>query len=145
VLVVEAALRSGSLITARVAADQGRDVLAIPGSIHSPMSKGCHALIKQGAKLVESVQDVLEELADYGNGKGAEIGAAAVPAPESAAITGTTGDGGLLQHMGYDPITLDALALCSGRSTASLQGELLMLELEGRVELLAGGGYCRIA
>ncbi|MDB5989693.1 MAG: processing protein DprA [Herbaspirillum sp.] len=140
VLVVEAALRSGSLITARVAADQGRDVLAIPGSIHSPMSKGCHALIKQGAKLVESVQDVLEELADYGHGKGAGIGAAVAPAPEPGAITGA-----LLKHMGYDPITLDALALCSGRSTASLQGELLMLELEGRVALLPGGAYCRIA
>ena len=144
VLVVEAALRSGSLITARVAADQGRDVLAIPGSIHSPMSKGCHALIKQGAKLVESVQDVLEELADYGNGKGAGISAAVVSVAEPAAAATTSGDGGLLQHMGYDPITLDALALCSGQSTASLQGELLMLELEGRVALLPGGAYCRI-
>ncbi|HWZ48605.1 MAG TPA: DNA-processing protein DprA, partial [Herbaspirillum sp.] len=139
-----AALRSGSLITARVAADQGRDVLAIPGSIHSPMSKGCHALIKQGAKLVESVQDVLEELADYGNGKGAGISAAVVSVAEPAAAATTSGDGGLLQHMGYDPITLDALALCSGQSTASLQGELLMLELEGRVALLPGGAYCRI-
>jgi DNA processing protein len=146
VLVVEAALRSGSLITARVAADQGRDVLAIPGSIHSPMSKGCHALIKQGAKLVESVEDVLEELMGIGGRADVQtsvIGTAgsSPPAGSAAAITD---DEALLQHIGYDPIILDALALCSGRSTASLQSDLLMLELNGKVTLLPGGAYCRI-
>jgi DNA processing protein len=143
VLVVEAALRSGSLITARVAADQGRDVLAIPGSIHSPMSKGCHVLIKQGAKLVESVQDVLEELTDYGAGAGRQIDA--VVAPMASLLPSTADADALLQHIGYDPITLDALALCSGQSTASLQSDLLMLELNGKVVLLPGGAYCRIA
>jgi DNA processing protein len=135
VLVVEAALRSGSLITARVAADQGRDVLAIPGSIHSPLSKGCHELIKQGAKLVESVADVLEELVCC-----APSAADAGPVAQTDA-----GSDALLGHMGFDPVTLDELALRSGQSTALLQGELLMLELDGRVELLPGGAYCRIA
>jgi DNA processing protein len=141
VLVVEAALRSGSLITARVAADQGRDVLAIPGSIHSPMSKGCHVLIKQGAKLVESVEDILEEL--IGIGGRAEVQTGAARAAGSAAATAD--DEALLRHIGYDPITLDALALCSGQSTASLQSDLLILELNGKVTLLPGGAYCRIA
>ncbi|RXZ31113.1 DNA-protecting protein DprA [Oxalobacteraceae bacterium CAVE-383] len=149
VLVVEAALRSGSLITARVAADQGRDVLAIPGSIHSPLSKGCHALIKQGAKLVESLQDVLEELdcrvgsgdgrdgGNAGSGKGAQAGLF-----DAATVTDA---GSLLHGMGYDPVTLDQLALRSGRGAALLQQELLMLELDGSVELLPGGDYRRIA
>ena len=135
VLVVEAALRSGSLITARVAAEQGRDVFAIPGSIHSPLSKGCHALIKQGAKLVESVQDVLEELT------GCEGGAGVVPAAVAAAVVD---ESGLLQYVGFDPVTLDQLALRSGRSTALLQGDLLVLELDGLVELLPGGAYRRL-
>jgi DNA processing protein len=144
VLVVEAALRSGSLITARVAADQGRDVFAIPGSIHSPMSKGCHALIKQGAKLVESVQDVLEELACCGS-DGIPVTAAADSA--AGAVAGTMaadGDTALLNQMGYDPVTLDQLALRSGRGAAPLQQALLMLELDGSVELLPGGGYRRM-
>jgi DNA processing protein len=140
VLVVEAALRSGSLITARVAADQGRDVLAIPGSIHSPMSKGCHVLIKEGAKLVESLEDVLEELTDYGGSTDRQIAA-----PIASLLPSAVDEDALLQHIGYDPITLDALALCSGQSTASLQSDLLMLELNGKVVLLPGGAYCRIA
>lgn len=139
VLVVEAALYSGSLITARVAADQGRDVFAIPGSVHSPLSKGCHALIKQGAKLVESVQDALEELTG-------SIG----PAGDGHAVDGggarAATDAGciLLDQMGYDPVTLDQLALRSGCSAAPLQQTLLMLELDGSVELLPGGGYRRM-
>ena len=151
VLVVEAALRSGSLITARVAADQGRDVFAIPGSIHSPLAKGCHALIKQGAKLVETVEDMLEELRGCGGGdqkrkRGAAIDlidavdvADAFPAPAGS------GSASLLDQMGYDPVTLDRLALRSGRGAASLQQDLLMLELEGSVELMPGGAYRRLA
>jgi DNA processing protein len=125
-------------------------VLAIPGSIHSPMSKGCHALIKQGAKLVESVQDVLEELPWYGAAIGAigaiaggqaGVGVAADPASGSAA----TGGDALLQLMGFDPVTLDQLALRSGLGAAVLQGDLLMLELDGHVESLPGGVYRRMA
>jgi DNA processing protein len=144
VLVVEAALRSGSLITARVAADQGRDVFAIPGSIHSPLSKGCHELIKQGAKLVESVQDVFEEIGCFGDAKSSAGKAIVDPGP-AAAGAAAAGDAFLLQQMGYDPVTLDQLAMRSGRAMAPLQQELLMLELDGSVELLPGGGYRRMA
>jgi DNA processing protein len=141
VLVVEAALQSGSLITARMAAEQGRDVFAIPGSIHSPLSKGCHELIRQGAKLVESVQDVLEELACGGVAAApACVASANAPADSISAAA----DGALLQCMGFDPVTLDQLALRSGRSAGALQGDLLLLELDGLVELLPGGAYRRI-
>jgi DNA processing protein len=146
VLVVEAALRSGSLITARVAADQGRDVFALPGSIHSPLSKGCHALIKQGAKLVESVQDVIEELGGgWGGGAQAAVQAAPRHAVQSVAVPLVAGAAGLLEYIGFDPVTLDRLASCSGRSAAALQGDLLALELDGLVESLPGGAYRRIA
>ncbi|MDB5776831.1 MAG: processing protein DprA [Herbaspirillum sp.] len=139
VLVVEAALRSGSLITARVAAEQGRDVWAVPGSIHSPLSKGCHELIKQGAKLIETVQDVLEELAPGGVADGGQ-GRLALP----PAVLPAEEESGLLRQMGFDPVSLDQLALRSGLCAAALQGELLTLELDGRVELLSGGAYRRI-
>ncbi len=133
-LVVEAALESGSLITARQALEQGREVLAIPGSIHSPQSKGCHALIKQGAKLVESAQDVLEELR--------------VPDPFAqvplALDTPAAVDGGLLALLGHDPVGLDALHARSGLDTAHLQAELLDLELAGQVERLPGGLFQRV-
>lgn len=161
VLVVEAALRSGSLITARVAADQGRDVFAIPGSIHSPLAKGCHALIKQGAKLVETAEDMLEELRGWNGGSDEKrkrseaiarvngidaIGAAdALPAPIAAIAPVGSGAASLLDQMGYDPVTLDQLALISGRGAAALQQDLLMLELDGSVELLPGGVYRRMA
>jgi DNA processing protein len=130
-LVVEANLQSGSLITARLAAEQGRDVFAIPGSIHSPVAKGCHQLIKQGAKLVDSIQDILEEL-----------GAPEKPAPPEKSIQ--TSDP-LLEHMGYDPVTLDVLIERSGETAETLSGKLLMLELEGRVASLPGGRYQRIS
>ena len=129
-LVVEAALDSGSLITARVAADQGRDVFAIPGSIHSPLSKGCHALIKQGAKLVESAQDVLEELGFSSR--------AAASAPASGA------EHGLLAKMGFDPCDVDELIARSGQTADAVTAALLELELEGRVASLPGGLYQRI-
>jgi DNA processing protein len=130
-LVIEAALASGSLITARLASEQGREVFAIPGSIHSPLSKGCHALIKQGAKLVESAQDVLEEL-------GLEISSPRTP--HSSGVTT-----GLLQHMGYDPCTIDTLVQRSGLTAEAISAMLLALELEGKVSSLPGGAYQRIS
>src|SRR5262252_6434292 len=129
-LVVEAALESGSLITARLAADQGREVFAIPGSIHSPVSKGCHALIKQGAKLVESAQDVLEEL-------GVSIRRApAAPAGDA--------DSGLLESMGFDPCDIDELCGRSGLPAEAVSAMLLKLELDGKIAGLPGGLYQRI-
>ena len=135
-LVVEAALASGSLITARVAADQGREVFAIPGSIHSPLSKGCHALIKSGAKLVESADDVLSELAGF-----RPSGYASTTAVERDA---KTADGTLLAHMGHDPVDVDSLCLRAGMSAEQVSSELLRLELDGRVTALPGGLYQRL-
>jgi len=129
-LVVEAALDSGSLITARLAAEQGREVLAIPGSIHSPLSKGCHALIKQGAKLVESAQDVLEEL-----------GGARAPDPTPSG-SGASHD--LLDKMGFDPLDIDELIARSGLTTEVVSAILLQWELEGKIASLPGGLYQRI-
>jgi DNA processing protein len=128
-LVVEAALASGSLITARLAAEQGREVFAIPGSIHSPHAKGCHALIKQGAKLVESAQDLLQELGMKGF--------AAPPAAADPAVTG------LLVHLGYDPCDIDTLCARSGLTAAAASAMLLQLELDGTVAGLPGGLYQR--
>ncbi|HEY8605731.1 MAG TPA: DNA-processing protein DprA [Noviherbaspirillum sp.] len=133
VLVIEAADQSGSLITARTAADQGRDVFALPGSIHSPLSKGCHLLIKQGAKLVECAQDVLDE-----------IGLAMRLRPRAAAAPVEVEPGGLLEHIGFDPVAPDSLAVRTGLSIAELQGRLLDLELRGLVELLPGGMLRRV-
>ena len=132
-LVVEGALESGSLITARQALEQGREVFAIPGSIHSPQSKGCHALIRQGAKLVESAQDILEELR--------------VPDPFAQvplALDTSPPETALLALLGHDPVGLDALQARSGLDTARLQAELLDLELEGQVERLPGGLFQRV-
>jgi DNA processing protein len=129
-LVVEAALDSGSLITARLAADQGREVFAIPGSIHSPLSKGCHALIKQGAKLVESAQDVLEELGVSSSAAGS------APAPDA--------DHDLLEKMGFDPCDVDELIDRSGLPVEAVSATLLKLELDGKIACLPGGLYQRI-
>lgn len=135
-LVVEAALQSGSLITARLAAEQGKDVFAIPGSIHATQSRGCHALIRQGAKLVESAQDVLDDLPG-------------LPSNTSDAVTVNAGDtvdeDGLLQALGYDPVSLDALQARTGWPTAQLQARLMALELDGQVARLPGGLFQRIA
>jgi len=131
-LVVEAHLQSGSLITARLASEQGREVFAIPGSIHSPVAKGCHQLIKQGAKLVESIHDILEELGDI-----ALLGADGVDHAENVHDP-------LLDHMGFDPVGMDALVERSGLTSESLSAMLLVLELEGRVTSLPGGRYQRI-
>lgn len=133
-LVVEAALASGSLITARTASEQGREVFAIPGSIHSPLSRGCHALIRQGAKLVEHAKDILEEFSDF------------TPAV-TAAATPTTAppiQHPLLQAMGYDPIHVEALSDRTGWSAADLQAQLLELELDHLVSRLPGGLYQRM-
>ncbi|WP_230405285.1 DNA-processing protein DprA [Undibacterium rugosum] len=134
VLVVEAAAQSGSLITARLAAEQGREVFAIPGSIHSPLAKGCHQLIKQGAKLVESAQDILEELAWFDVTAGS--GAHAVLSPASCDSEPASA---LLQQLAYDPVPLDELGVRTGMDLASLQAQLLELELSGMVETLPGG------
>lgn len=137
VLVVEAAAQSGSLITARTAADQGRDVFAIPGSIHSPLAKGCHQLIRQGAKLVESAEHVLEELR--------LPAAAAVPrAPADDKPVGAEPEHPVLHALGHDPASLDTLAVRTGMDIAQLQAALLALELDGRVEPLPGNRYRRL-
>jgi DNA processing protein len=133
-LVVEAALRSGSLITARMALEAGRDVYAIPGSIHAAQSRGCHSLIKQGAKLVESAEDVLEEL--QGAGPSRQAAAPADPAEASA-----DGPDPLLEALGEDPVTLDALMARTGWPAAELSARLLDLELDGRASRLPGGLY----
>ena len=134
-LVVEAALASGSLITARAAAEQGREVFAIPGSIHSPLSKGCHALLKSGAKLVESAEDVLSELSGF---RQSGYASTAAPGPSNADATG------LLAHMGHDPVDIDALCGRAGLSAEQVSAELLRLELAGRVAALPGGLYQRL-
>jgi DNA processing protein len=137
-VVVEAALPSGSLITARAAADQGREVFAVPGSIHSPLTKGCHALIKAGAKLVESAEDVLAELSGY-----RASGYAATTAP-NAPVPGAAADTGLLAHMGHDPVGVDALCMRAQLSAEQVSTELLRLELEGSIAALPGGLYQRL-
>ena len=139
-LVVEAARQSGSLITARLASEQGKDVFAIPGSIHSPLARGCHALIRQGAKLVETAQDVLEELRWPA---GTPAAPPSTPAGDAASADGGE-DGALLQALGADPVGLDALLARTGLDTATLQARLLTLELEGRVGRLPGGLFQRI-
>lgn len=133
VLVVEAAPESGSLITARLAAEQGREVFAIPGSIHSPVARGCHRLIKQGAKLVETAQDVLEEFGNY---------------PEPADVPAVLSDeceNAVLSALGHDPCTLDDLVERTGLTADRLLTELLTLELAGSIATLPGNRYQRLA
>lgn len=148
-LVVEAALLSGSLITARLASEQGREVFAIPGSIHSPQARGCHALIRQGAKLVESVNDVLEELQPEGRTPQSRNAVQAVAVAGAGAGAEVGGgdevDDGLLQRLGFDPVGLDALCARTGQPAAALQAELLGLELDGRIARLPGGLFQRVA
>jgi DNA processing protein len=134
-LVVEAALQSGSLITARLATEAGREVFAIPGSIHSPQSRGCHALIRQGAKLVETAQDILEELLLPGH--------CGLPPGGDAAGAGSPDP--LLEALGFEPATLDALVDRTGWTAAQLSVRLLDLELDGQVARLPGQLFQRIA
>jgi DNA processing protein len=143
VLVVEAALESGSLITARQALEQGREVLAIPGSIHSPQSKGCHALIRQGALLVESARDVLDALQGPDPLQRHEA-AGQVPLPLTDAPEPAQTRDPLLALLGHDPCSLDALQERSGLQTADLQARLLELELGGEIERLPGGRLQRL-
>jgi len=143
-LVVEAALQSGSLITARLASEQGKDVFAIPGSIHSTQSRGCHALIKQGAKLVESAQDVLEEMpATAFNANTSNL--IAYASTESGASGLFCSKDPLLDALGFDPMGLDALQARTGLDTPSLQARLMELEILGHVARLPGGLFQRIA
>lgn len=135
-LVVEAAIQSGSLITAQQANEMGREVFAIPGSIHSPQSKGCHALIKQGAKLVESVQDMWEEL-KWSPAHGATVGDTPRIDLEMTAPSSPSHQH-LLDTMGYEPVSLDVLCARTGQAPAELQAHLLELELEGHIARLPG-------
>ena len=130
VLVVEAAPDSGSLITARVATEQGREVFAIPGSIHSPLARGCHALIKQGAKLVESAADILDELAWQ-----QRLAPPVLPETRSDPV---------LDALDGAPTTLDTLAQRTGLTLDALSAKLLALELDGRIASLPGGRYQKI-
>lgn len=147
VLVVEAAMQSGSLITARSANEQGREVFAIPGSIHSPLSKGCHRLIRQGAKLVESAQDIMEELRWQHSAAPSSATAPAETTPSESAQT-TSDDATplarLLALAGHDPVSVDQLADRSGMPAADIQAALLTLEMQQQVEMLPGGQYRRL-
>lgn len=133
-LVVEAAIRSGSLITARLASEAGREVFAIPGSIHSPQAKGCHWLIQQGAKLVESAADIVDELAGTRGARPADV-------PDLFGDDANADP--LLDALGDDPVTLDALLARTGWPTPDLTARLLELELDGAVARLPGGLYQR--
>ncbi len=143
-LVVEAALKSGSLITARLASEQGKDVFAIPGSIHSPQSRGCHYLIKQGAKLVETAQDVMEELRIPFSSITSPL-EVDDEAPEGFSSSSPEGDSAFLSALGFDIVSLDALQARTGLPTPALQAKLLALELDGFVTRLPGGLFQRMA
>ena len=138
-LVVEAALQSGSLITARLSADQGKEVFAVPGSIHAPQSKGCHALIRQGAKLVECAQDIVEEFAAWATPHPPSQGAGEGPLDDHSPTCA------VLAALGYDPLGLDLLQARTGWRTSDLQVRLMELELEGLVGRLPGGLFQRLA
>ncbi|OLP07676.1 DNA processing protein DprA [Rhodoferax antarcticus ANT.BR] len=143
-LVVEAAIKSGSLITARLTCEQGHEVFAIPGSIHAAQSRGCHALIKQGAKLVESAQDVLGELTwPTKLSKTTESIAASAYAERAEGIFGN--DDQLLKALGFDPVGLEAMQARTGLETAQLQAQLMGLELDGLVARLPGGLFQRLS
>ncbi|MES9824158.1 MAG: DNA-processing protein DprA [Candidatus Thiodiazotropha endolucinida] len=141
-LVVEATLQSGSLITARLSSEQGREVFAIPGSIHNPQARGCHALIRQGAKLVESAQDIVEEL-------GALFATLENPTETDSPTEGSdimqrdADYQRLVQALGYDPVSVDELITRTGLTAEAVSSMLLLLELEGHVSSAPGGYYCR--
>ncbi|HET7651316.1 MAG TPA: DNA-processing protein DprA [Gammaproteobacteria bacterium] len=144
-LVVEAAVASGSLITARLAAEQGREVFALPGSIHNPMARGCHQLIRQGAKLVESAGDILEELAPLLQLKLPVT--ATVANSDEPRSTGEPVDPDyrlLLDSMSFSPTSVDALVERTGLTPDVVSSMLLMLELQGQVETAPGGKYSRV-
>lgn len=154
-LVVEASLRSGALITARHASEQGREVFAIPGSIHNPQSRGCHRLIRQGAKLVETAADIVEELgpalANLGSEPEAQGAGHSAPGPGTAGRAGANpaadepdpAYAGLLAALGHDPTDIDTLVRRCGLTTGEVSSMLLLLELQGHVQSLSGGRYQR--
>lgn len=151
VLVIEAALNSGSLITARLAAEQGREVFALPGSIHNPLAKGCHRLIREGAKLVESIGDILQDLAPLAG----QLAGALQSGPKASSPAGLENDRGqpnladdpdyrkLWSCLGYDPLTMDSIIHASGLTAKAVSAMLLILELKGKVEAHPGGAYSR--
>jgi len=142
-LVVEAALQSGSLITAHQAADQGREIFAIPGSIHNPLARGCHTLIRQGAKLVETAQDIIEELAPLLD----TLRSTAIIPPSDQTLKPKIKKNGdyqrLLRNLGFDPAPIDQIIERSGLTAEKVSSMLLLLELEGYVSSSPGGRYCR--
>ncbi len=140
-VVVEAARRSGSLISARLAAEQGREIFAIPGSIHNPLSRGCHQLIKQGAKLVESAEDIISELGPLFEHFVKSANAPAIATEYS--IERDSDYESLLAVLSYDPASADQLALHSGLTIDQVSSMLLILELEGKVQMQAGGRYSK--
>lgn len=145
-LVIEASTTSGALITARHAAEQGREVFAIPGSIHNPLARGCHHLIRSGATLVETAADIVEQLGSALAGLAAGLGEVPTAAPAGTpgeAIDDDPAYGRLLEALGHDPVDVDALVQRSGLTTGEVSSMLLMLELQGRVHSLAGSRYQR--
>jgi DNA processing protein len=151
VLVIEAALNSGSLITARLAAEQGREVFALPGSIHNPMAKGCHRLIREGARLVETDAEILQELAPLAGRLAASLRQQESAAPDpklvKSPIEPNLADdpeyARLWDCLGHDPLPVDTLISNSGLTAKAVSAMLLMLELRGRVEAHPGGAFSR--
>ncbi|WP_233840551.1 DNA-processing protein DprA [Dyella sp. 2HG41-7] len=149
-VVIEAGLQSGSLITARLAGEQGREVFAVPGSIHNPLARGCHRLIRDGVRLVESPTEIAETLVPAARALGADLAQRLERNPAAPVGRAQSAAGGwrddpeyqrLLDVLGHDPMALDDLATRTGQSAAVLSSMLLMLELEGCVEGLPGGRY----
>jgi DNA processing protein len=161
-LVIEAGLRSGSLITARLAAEQGREVFALPGSIHNPLARGCHRLIRDGARLVEAAAEIVETLAPAARMLGGELAtrlqsdggdgmvqqspaaAGAVASRSSSSMFDDSEYRRLLDELGHEPATLDELVQRTGQSASTLSSQLLMLELDAQVESLPGNRYQRL-
>jgi DNA processing protein len=142
-LVVEATRRSGSLITARLALDYGREVFAIPGSIHNPLARGCHHLIRQGAKLVEEAGDILVEIAPLLTAEGFELAPEPIAETEETPAVRDPSYEKLLSVLGFSPTPIADLSSRTSLTTAELSSMLLLLELEGLVEALPGGRYSR--
>ncbi|OOG48604.1 DNA-processing protein DprA [Rhodanobacter sp. C01] len=158
-LVIEAGLQSGSLITARLAVEQGREVFALPGSIHNPLARGCHRLIREGARLVENATEIIEALTPAARMLGSElalrlaVGGEPGQSAERPAVYGSVSSSRwsvdpeyqqLLAELGHDPATLDELVQRGGQSAAAVSSMLLMLELEGMIESLPGNRYQRL-
>lgn len=147
-LVIEAGLQSGSLITARLAAEQGREVFALPGSIHNPLAQGCHRLIRDGARLVETAAEIVEVLAPAAVALGHELagrlGRLAVATPQGMASEADPSVLALLEALGHGPVALADLAADTGKTVAELASALVLLELDGKVESLPGNRYQRL-